>query len=124
VSKTNIAWRCHGRPAHRSVGHAHLLKGPDREVHVIHVSAAPALVARVVVGVVAGAGISHHHHNRRILVVAFTAFQPLAVAVVEGCILALDFLALAAASRIVAGNVPAGGYPAGGGLVRGSEWIA
>jgi hypothetical protein len=56
------------------------------------------------------------------LVMAFTTLQPLAIAVIEGCVLALDFLALATASRIVAGNVPAGGHPtagaAPGGLVR------
>jgi hypothetical protein len=34
-----------------------LLEGPDTDVHVVHVTAAPALVAVVVVGVLAGAGV-------------------------------------------------------------------
>jgi hypothetical protein len=56
---------------------------------------------------VAGAGVSHHHHNGRVVVVTAVAIQPGAVAVFEAFVLALDFLALAAAASIVPGSVSA-----------------
>eukprot|EP00882_Tetradesmus_deserticola_P034815 GHRQ01040101.1.p1 GENE.GHRQ01040101.1~~GHRQ01040101.1.p1 ORF type:complete len:105 (-),score=1.83 GHRQ01040101.1:405-719(-) len=60
------------------------------------VSAAPALVAGIVVRVDAWAGVCDHDHQRGVVVVADTgAVKPLAITVGEVHGLALDLLALA-----------------------------
>lgn len=52
---------------------------------MVHVSAAPALVARVVVGVVAGALVCDHHHHAGLAVIAHVfAVKPLAIPVWRG----------------------------------------
>jgi len=75
---------------------------------VVHVSTAPALVAVGIAGVVAGAGVGDGHDNRRLLVEAGAiTVQGCTVAILEGHLLALDFLALAAG--VVKGKTTAEG---------------
>jgi hypothetical protein len=72
---------------------------------VVHVAAAPALVAVEVGGVVAGARVGDHDDDRLVLVEAdAAAVEELAVAVVEVEVLALDLLALAASEFSVCGG--------------------
>lgn len=60
--RRGLVTRAAGRQA--EAGYSHLFVCPDRQVEVVHVATAPALVAGVVVGVDARAGVRDHHNLR------------------------------------------------------------
>jgi hypothetical protein len=75
---------------------------------MVHVPAAPPLVAGVVVWVVAGAGVCDHNHQRGVFAVAHVlALQPLAIAVCKVHRFASDLFAFATAATEIKGLVPA-----------------
>jgi hypothetical protein len=73
---------------------------------VIHVSATPALVGRVVVRVIARTRVCHHHHHTGVIIIAdFAPVQPLTITICKVHGLASHFLAFATTASIVPGLI-------------------
>jgi hypothetical protein len=77
----------------------HLLKSPDAQVKVGHITTAPALVGVVVVGVVAGAGVSDLH-NHTATSADTVAVQLRSIPISHGLARALDLIAGATGASI------------------------